>query len=973
MSEIMYVEHIDEGLKITGTVSVVSGEVDIDIDPTKHVVPESGIQIRLSVTDDGRGDNETYLQIVRSCNINCTGSIITQNNGKTAKPRVIDRTRSGYGAVSGGLVILKFKDIVPSNTVRVCTGWKCSFDVVIGKVDSNKNVKVPNSVHCMVVSAEIGNFVPAVSDFVRFSSSEDPMDYDGVNLRIMTADLADLSGRLTDTLHIGNLSIETHTDSLSANYTTDIVIGEKLCITGFVIVDLGQVTWRDGAKNANAPDAETNTLCPNITISGANVMEDIVFVGGSTAQRVTPRMHRFRVCDHGSFHGFCRTIYEKIQIFYLEIIDGSFVGRETLITVGGDTYTNRTKRGAVTTGDVNSNVIIADSYVGWSLNITTLHILAINGSEIQGINATINSATNTALLRVFFIESKASNIELDVTNAKAVTATDTSVITFENSTVSSLTITGLVSTKVPLVSLVDFEAYGTVDIRAATTVAATTKADVVIMSGAGGRTRIDTMPFNTNLEYIISGQVSFGTMQNASTAISVNVFSANIDITSCYMNSIGTFPMEFSDESIVKIGTCRMIQPSDTAPLTEITFRDTGATTGTVLTDKPRIFVQRLVLPNDVDTLNLTGCAVQYMQGTSVANGAITRSFLGGLGHPDGANTTISAKNVALYALAKAKSAQTALTAANIASLTSKVDAKLTAAINAAGEAAIAARIVANTTAGKNVSDKATEAETAATNANNYVGESSKTVTEVGTEITNAITATNEAVEAAAKIANAAAAVISQANIGDTYTATYTATAIAAIITAISSAITTLATQMGTSGGIGSTVNALATAASTDFAGLTGIIKNARTAVGYTKGSAGLPAGFTVINSTLKLSTPIGVLKYDHTSQLYVANGSDIILDPADPNPFKDIIITDNAGNAPVTIVAKCEQSAINGTYVINQSNGLVKVNLTTKRIATDTTFSIRPEVMRAITANVFLGAIPRLHLGYMPVTAPAP
>ena len=82
---------------------------------------------------------------------------------------------------------------------------------------------------------------------------------------------------------------------------------------------------------------------------------------------------------------------------------------------------------------MNSNVIIADSYVGWSLNITTLHILAINGSEIQGINATINSATNTALLRVFFIESKASNIELDVTNAKAVTATDTSVITFENS------------------------------------------------------------------------------------------------------------------------------------------------------------------------------------------------------------------------------------------------------------------------------------------------------------------------------------------------------------------------------------------------------------------------------------------------------------------------------------------------------------------------------------------------------------
>ena len=31
------------------------------------------------------------------------------------------------------------------------------------------------------------------------------------------------------------------------------------------------------------PDAETNTLCPNITISGANVMEDINVVGGSTA------------------------------------------------------------------------------------------------------------------------------------------------------------------------------------------------------------------------------------------------------------------------------------------------------------------------------------------------------------------------------------------------------------------------------------------------------------------------------------------------------------------------------------------------------------------------------------------------------------------------------------------------------------------------------------------------------------------
>ena len=142
VSEIMYVEHIDEGLKITGTVSVVSGEVDIDIDPTKHVVPESGIQIRLSVTDDGRGDNETYLQIVRSYNINCTGSIITQNNGKTAKPRVIDRTRSRLWCGERWIGDFEVQGHCPQQHctrmhwmemfIRRCY-WK--------KVDSNKNVE----------------------------------------------------------------------------------------------------------------------------------------------------------------------------------------------------------------------------------------------------------------------------------------------------------------------------------------------------------------------------------------------------------------------------------------------------------------------------------------------------------------------------------------------------------------------------------------------------------------------------------------------------------------------------------------------------------------------------------------------------------------------------------------------------------------------------------------------------------------
>ena len=184
-------------------------------------------------------------------------------------------------------------------------------------------------------------------------------------------------------------------------------------------------------------------------------------------------------------------------------------------------------------------------------------------------------------------------------------------------------------------------------------------------------------------------------------------------------------------------------------------------------------------------------------------------------------------------------------TAANISASTSKVDAK-TAAINAAGEAAIAARIVANTTAGDTVSTKATEAETAVTNANNYVGETGKDATMSRLRLRNHQRLTRLSKPPPRSLMPPPS--VSQANARHLYCHVHCDRHHRHHYRH-RTAITGLA-AMDKTKGIGMTVNALATAASTDFAGLTAIIKTPVLPLDILRAVLVPTAGFTVINST---------------------------------------------------------------------------------------------------------------------------
>jgi hypothetical protein len=599
------ISNTEQGVKITGCFGLECNPVILNEFEEAGGLPTSvAVFAKLSLMDGGKGDDLAYCERIISTSATIAGQVrCRDDDGTLLPPQVLSVTASGTGVVRDGIISMRWPDILPANLAIVHPGTQVCFDIILGKFNPNSRRPRPNQLRCSVLSHSIGRLIPHVSNFQVYDSSKNVGTYSDANLRITSFQLRELQARLTAPLTIENLYIESANQDGDDGTASDLYgacdelfFGSNIFVQSSTIIDLSQIVY-DATLNSSVtgpliltvtnPDATSGSLnmangnvwkgtavgapdgvneggdaivgqiLPSITIEGATLGGDIIFMGKAKMPRTASFL---RITAAGCLMGRPKTLSGPIVFGEFVCKDASYVSDQSELHVyaafsAGPNFETISYPFRASTVEIENSCVLARL-------VTDAAFLVSKESVLGDVEVSVYASTIRALT-LGICSTKAGRISVVMTDFSnsAITSTKNGSYTVEDCSFEKLRIVA-VSKETFMVSTCSLRELDISQSRGL---------ELFIMSSENGRSSIGRFQLDNFNQVTVQGRLDIATIiddrtnppstaDDSEEGLQLRGFRSQINITSMALNVNAGFPSakELLLDSKIHIGSLNL-------------------------------------------------------------------------------------------------------------------------------------------------------------------------------------------------------------------------------------------------------------------------------------------------------------------------------------------------------------------------------------------------------------------------------